>query len=99
MLAYEHSSLQAIHNQAERELAAFLRVATVVLGQSDAEAADSWLQTLESLDWPTGDYGRFFRRVTIMAIRQLQISGRGQHQPSFDLDNGWKGSRYGNMSH
>lgn len=96
-----HSSPQSIHKQAERELAAFLKAATVVLGQSDAQAGDTWLRMMEALDWPSGNHGRFFRRVTLLAIRELQISNRDQYQLSFDLHNGLdrEGSRYGIVSH
>ena len=61
-----------IQEQAEFELAAFLKAATDVIGQSVlSRAGDTWLQVMETLDWPEEDYERFFRKVTGLAISQL----------------------------
>ena len=30
-----------------------------------------WIDTLESLEWPTQEHKKFFRRVTVLAVRQL----------------------------
>jgi len=58
--------------QADCEMAAFLKAATELLGASGRHrAADTWRQTMESLDWPEEDYRKFFRFVSILAISQL----------------------------
>lgn len=61
-----------MEDQAERELAAFLRAASEFAGHDDvSRAGDTWLQTMETIDCPDENHEKFFRRVTILAISQL----------------------------
>jgi len=59
-------------NQAERELAAFLRATTNVVGQgSTSQAGDIWIRALESRDWHCESPEKFFRGVTVRAAAQI----------------------------
>ena len=67
---FGHAS--AIADQAERELAVYLRVVHECLGCRDPLLSGHvWIDALESLEWPTREHERVFRRVTILAICQL----------------------------
>ena len=62
----------AIARQAEHELVIYLRAADQCLGFRDPlHSGHVWIDTLESIEWPTREYEKFFRRVTILAILQL----------------------------
>ena len=67
---FAHAS--AIAGQAEHEVAIYLRAAHECLGFCDPlRSGQVWIDTLESLEWPTRDYEKFFRRVTVLAVLQL----------------------------
>jgi hypothetical protein len=62
----------SILNQAERELGAFLRAVTPLVGGEGLERArDLWIETLRDADCPAAESTRFFRSVTIHTISQL----------------------------
>ena len=64
-----------LRQQAEWEMAAFLKATAEILGpHSRSLAADAWLRAYESLSWPASDHRKFFRRVSIQAISQIASS-------------------------
>jgi hypothetical protein len=59
-------------NQAEQELAAFLRATAEVLGQGAlSRAGGIWIDELKGLQWRDNSVEKFFRKVTIRAAAQL----------------------------
>ena len=59
-------------SKAERELAAFLRATTDVVGHgSTSQAGDIWIQAMESRDWHCESPEKFFRGVTVRAAAQI----------------------------
>jgi hypothetical protein len=57
---------------AERELGAFIRVATELFGPDQARlAADDWINELELMDVLPGPTERHWRSVTVAALAQL----------------------------
>jgi hypothetical protein len=59
-------------NQAERELAAFLRATTYVVGRgSTSQAGDIWIHAMELRDWHCENPEKFFRGVTVRAAAQV----------------------------
>ena len=60
---------QRIKKQAECEMAAFLKATADLVGHRCLlRAGEAWIRAMESLEWPSQNYDKFFRRVTILAI-------------------------------
>jgi hypothetical protein len=65
-------SLRNIVGQAKREMTAFLHATSEVFGgDGSPQAGETWLRTMESLDWPSENHEKFFRRVSVLTISQL----------------------------
>jgi hypothetical protein len=65
-------SVRNIAGKAEREMVAFLHATSEVFGEDGSpQAGETWVRTMESLDWPTENHERFFRRVSVLTISQL----------------------------
>ncbi len=59
-------------NQAECEIAAYLKATAEVLRTSGHRLdADAWLCAMETLSWPDDNFKKFFRSVSIRAISQI----------------------------
>lgn len=72
MAEYDNAPSLGVAMQAEREMAAFVKAMTDVVGQSGLwRAAEVWLHALETLDWPDENHEWFFRQVSILPISQL----------------------------
>jgi len=62
----------AIARQAEHELMIYLGAVNECLGFRDPlSSGHVWIDVLESLEWPTLEHEKFFRRVTVLAILRL----------------------------
>src|SRR6266700_2456876 len=85
---------QRIKKQAECEMAAFLKATADLVGdRGHLRAGDGWIRAMESLEWPSQNHKKFFRRVTILAISRLLANSDAvaherkcglNHQTSFD---------------
>ncbi len=85
---------QRIKKQAECEMAAFLKATGDLVGHRGLlPAGDGWIRAMESLEWPSQNYEKFFRRVTILAISRLLANFDAEayerkcglnHQANFD---------------
>jgi hypothetical protein len=65
-------SVNVISQAAERELAAFLRATTDIVGRgSTSQAGDIWIHAMESRDWHCENPDKFFRGVTVHAVAQI----------------------------
>jgi hypothetical protein len=85
---------QHIKKQAECEMAAFLKATADLVGHRGLlRAGDAWIRAMESIEWPSQNYEKFFRRVTILAISRLLANSDAEayerkcglnHQTNFD---------------
>ncbi|QMV17955.1 hypothetical protein GOB94_04050 [Granulicella sp. 5B5] len=72
MLADDFTQVSVVADQAEHELALYLRVVHDYLGLRDPlHSGHLWIDILQSLEWPTRGHEDFFRCVTILAVLQL----------------------------
>ena len=75
----------SILTQAERELGAFLRAVTNLVGPEGlSHARDLWIETLRDADCPATESTSFFRSVTIHTISQLVKSSQGRTPPGIN---------------
>jgi hypothetical protein len=79
MAEQDNAHSLGIAMQAEREMAAFVKAMTDVVGQSGLRrAGEVWLHAVETLDWPDENHDRFFRRISILAISRLVTNSESQ---------------------
>ncbi len=72
MSDHDFTHASEIADQAELELAIYLRAAQKCLGFRDPlHTGHIWIDTLESIEWPSREHEKLFRRVTILAMLQL----------------------------
>jgi hypothetical protein len=83
-----NESISAIHQErpmaqllasAERELSAFVTAVNQLFdAEQEGEAAKSWIEELERMDWPCGASVIDWRKVTIAAAARLVRRDQGQ---------------------
>ncbi len=85
---------QYIKKDESAKMAAFLKAMADLVGHRGLlRAGDAWIRAMESLEWPSHNYEKFFRRVTILAISRLLANSDAEtyerkcglnHQTNFD---------------
>jgi hypothetical protein len=68
---------------AEKELSAFISAVDKLFGAEQArESALHWIEELELMDWPSGEFAPDWRRATLGASARLGALMSGSGQPT-----------------